>query len=97
MTSPEELTADLKVEREYYETNRAEYLKLYQGKFVLIRGQQMHGSFDTFEAAYTAGLDLFGNVPMFIRRVEESDPPVNLPSLFLGLLGGHVSARIIQV
>ncbi len=95
MTNPNELTVDLKVEREFYETNRAEYLRLYQGKFVLIRGQHMHGSFDTFEAAYTAGLDLFGNVPMFIRRVEASDPPINLPSLFLGLLGGHIPTRAI--
>lgn len=67
---------DLRTELEFYEQNRAKFVERYLDKFVLIKGQTLHGSFDNFAAAYSAGLNKFGNVPMFIRQVAVSDPPI---------------------
>ncbi|HWO56413.1 MAG TPA: hypothetical protein VNN55_02480 [bacterium] len=91
MTDHDKTGVDLTEERDFYEANKAEYLRLYNGKYVLIRNKTLHGTFDSFDAAYNQGIDLFGNVPMYIRKVDENDSPAMLPALFLGLLGGHVS------
>lgn len=88
MTEHEKNEVELKQERDFYEANKAEYLRLYKGKFVLIRDKELHGSFDSFDAAYNAGVDKFGNAPMLIRRVEEQDPTENIPAYYLGLLHG---------
>ena len=41
----------LQTELRFYETNKQEYLKLYPGQFVLIKGEQFIGSFTTEKEA----------------------------------------------
>ena len=38
--------ADLKREFEYYRANKADFLKKYEGKFIVIKGQEVLGAFD---------------------------------------------------
>ncbi len=51
----------LQTELEYFDKNKQEYLKLYKGQFVLIKGEDFGGAFTTDAEAYKAGLDKFGN------------------------------------
>jgi len=37
----------LQTELQFYEKNKQEYLKLYPGQFVLIKGEQFAGAFTT--------------------------------------------------
>ena len=52
----------LKEEQAFFEANRAALLKEHQGKFALIKGSELIGTFDTDENAYTEGVAKFGNV-----------------------------------
>lgn len=74
------------LERTYYDEHKVELLQHHEGKFVLIVGEALFGTFDRQEDAYAAGIARFGNVPMFIKLVQHDDPPVSIPALTLGLL-----------
>ncbi len=56
-------------ERIFFEAHHAELLARYPGKFVVLKGSELLSAFDTDAAAYTAGLEKFGNVPMYIRKI----------------------------
>jgi hypothetical protein len=81
---------DLARELEYFRTQKEELLRHFEHKFVLIKDQNLHGSFDSFKAAYEKGIELFGNVPMLIKRVERSESPLSFPALTLGILRANV-------
>lgn len=82
----EEMQDPLAEELRYYQEKRSDLLQHYKGKFVVIKGTELFGPLDTAEAAYEKGLEEFGNVPFLIKRVEESEAPVRLPALTLGLM-----------
>jgi hypothetical protein len=73
-------------ETRYFNEHRAELLKHYAGKFVLIVGAEFVGAYDRQEDAYAAGVSKHGNVPLFIKRVEDEDQTVSLPAMTLGLI-----------
>lgn len=79
----------LERELRVYEARRAEFLQHHAGKFVLIKGEEFVGAYDTQEAAYSAGVQRFGNEPMFIRLVAHEDRVEFLPALMHGVLVGH--------
>jgi hypothetical protein len=79
----------LAAELAYFEEHRAELLEHHKGKFVLIKGAELFGAFDTAEAAYAAGVGKFGNEPMFIRQVLDKDEEQSLPALMHGVLIAH--------
>lgn len=83
-------TEELRPELDFFQAQKEELLRHFEHKFVLIRGRELHGSFDSFAAAYERGLELFGNVPMLIKRVERDEPPLSFPALTLGILRGNV-------
>ena len=58
----------------YYREHKAEYVKLFPGLFVLIKGDQMLGPFPTAEAAHDVGLHTFGLVPFLVKRVLKREP-----------------------
>lgn len=76
----------LETELQFYEEQLPELLKHHPGKFVLIKGCELCGSFDTPKAAYEAGFNRFGNVAMLIRRVVEKQPVQFIPSLMHGFV-----------
>jgi hypothetical protein len=80
----------LEVELKFYNSIKADLLKSYEGKFVLIIGEQQLGIFDKAEDAYARGIELKGNVPMLIQAIEKNERVETIPSMVLGLINAHV-------
>lgn len=81
---------ELEQEIKYFESHREEWLKTYEGKFTLIKGEKLINTFTTAEEAYTEGIKQFGNVPFFIKQILKEDIPDSLPALTLGLINAHI-------
>jgi hypothetical protein len=76
----------LEQEREFYEAHLGDLLKGYAGRFVLIKGQELVGAFDTMDDALEEGARRFGLSSFLVRRVQPSPDVIEIPSLTLGLL-----------
>jgi hypothetical protein len=76
----------LQTELEYFQKHKQEYLKLYKGQFVLIKGKELSGAFTTEAEAYQAGLEKFGNEPFLIKQVLDNDGTVSYPALTVGMI-----------
>jgi hypothetical protein len=79
----------LQTEVQFYQKNKDEYLKLYKGQFVLIKGEKFIGVYTTDAEAYKAGLEQFGNQPFLIKQVLEDDTKVSYPALTIGAINMH--------
>lgn len=79
----------LQEERAFFDANLDLLLKEHRGKFALIKGSELIGTFDTDENAYIEGVARFGNVPFLIRRIEEKEPTAQFPALSFGLMRAH--------
>jgi len=77
---------NLKRELEFFESQKEELLKHHEGKYALIIGEELLGTFDSSAKAYASGISARGNVPMLIKRIERDETPGSIPSLTLGLL-----------
>jgi hypothetical protein len=58
-----------------YEARRAELVRSALGKWVLIKGHEVLGTFDAEMDAVRHGFRTLGHVPFFVRRIA----PVDLP------------------
>jgi hypothetical protein len=76
----------LQTELEYFQKHKSEFLKLYEGQFVLIKGETFAGTFTTEAEAYKAGLEKFGNKPFLTKQVLDNDETVYYPALTIGVL-----------
>lgn len=71
----------------FFEAMRAEWLKHYEGQFVLVHGKSLVGAFSTFEQAVNAGVSHFGIAPFLVRKVVAvSAEGSSTPALSLGLI-----------
>ncbi|MFA6240766.1 MAG: hypothetical protein WC655_07550 [Candidatus Hydrogenedentales bacterium] len=68
-----------------YEDNRNRLLASSEGEFVLIRGEEIAGTYGTVELAVDAGYNRWGNVPFFVKRIEQVDSVEQFVSNHLGL------------
>lgn len=85
----------LELERKYFSDHRAELLARYPGKFVLIKGEEIVGTYNTIEEALAEGARRFGLDPFLVRQVTEADEKeINIPALALGLLRADSSRPI---
>lgn len=75
----------LKQEYAYYKANKEQLLKEHLGSFVLVKGTEIIGFFDSEEKAYKVGLKRFGNEPFFMTRVTKEDTILQSPALYLGI------------
>jgi hypothetical protein len=82
--------APLTEELAYYDQHKAEFLSKYESKFVLIKGSELIGSYDSAEAAYFEGLRRFGNSPFLIKQVLREDRIEQIPALSLGILNASL-------
>jgi hypothetical protein len=78
------------VEIERYNELLPELLHASQGKFVVIKGRELLGVFDTNDEAYGAGLDRYGLTSFLLRPVRETQQMVSIPALQLGILRGRI-------
>jgi hypothetical protein len=76
----------LEQELTYYKSHLDELIQHYRGQYVLIKGNELAGSFTTEREAYEAGLAHFGNSAFLIRKVAKQEEIIAVPVLSLGLL-----------
>jgi hypothetical protein len=76
----------LDAERKFFDEHREELLRDYPGKFVVIKEQQILGSFDTIQDALGAGAREFGLASFLVRRTDQAPESFSIPALTLGIL-----------
>jgi hypothetical protein len=76
----------LDLERKTFASKSVEWGRLYAGKFIVVKEDQLVGAFDTIEDALAAGASRFGLTPFLVRRLGEPVEMVSVPALTLGLL-----------
>ena len=79
------MTEVLLEEIKTYEANRESLLGSYEGKFVLIHGEKVLGTFDTWMDAVARGYRELGNVPFLVRQVLKVHVPLSFVSNLLGV------------
>jgi len=73
-------------EREYYGIHLLDWIQGHPGKFVVIKGEEVLGFFDSLDEALSAGGARFGLSSFLVRRVGEQPETIDIPALTLGLL-----------
>ena len=76
----------LEQERQFYSENLDKWLTQHAGKFVLVKGEELLGAYETYEDALAEGARRFGLQSFLVRRVGDVEQEVNIPALTLGLL-----------
>ncbi len=84
----------LDTERQFYSENLAKWLGQYPGKFVLVKGRELIGTFDTDKDALSQGARLYGLDPFLVRRVQERQEEVSIPALTLGILRADTTRSV---
>ena len=73
-------------ETEFFDTHREEFARKYAGRFLLIKGEKLIGSYSTRDRAVTEGVKRYGQGPFLVRAPEEDTPVFSVPALALGIL-----------
>ena len=68
-----------------YARHREQLLATAEGKFVLIRGHEVSGVYNSTMDAITAGYQRFGNVPFLVKQVVLVETPLSFVSPLLGV------------
>ena len=61
----------LQKEYDFFLAHLNEFSEQHLNEFVVIKGEQVVGFFNSYEKALRDGLKQFGNVPFFIKEVQE--------------------------
>lgn len=78
----------LAVEREYLKENQEELRQEYPGKYLLIKGTEVHGAYETRDQAIAAGVRQYPEpgASFLVRSVEDvADPVFHNPALSIGV------------
>lgn len=75
----------LATELEFYEEHRESLASAHPGRFLLIHGRALHGSYDTLDAALAAGFSKFGSQPFLAREAGTDAIEFSAPALMLGV------------
>ena len=71
----------------HYKENEARFKEIAYGKYVILKGAKDYGFFDTDEAAYDAGVQLFGyDDPFCIQWIIDEDMIVDYPAYEVGFI-----------
>lgn len=81
------MPAPLSTELGFFEAHRAEWLRAAAGKWALVRGEELVGTFDTAENAYVEGVRRFGNTSFLVKQIAPTDTVHSSPAFALGLIG----------
>jgi len=79
------MTEVLSKELKTYQANLENLLGSHDGKFVLIHGEKILGTFDSQMDAITRGYRELGNVPFLVKQVLKVDVPLSFVSNLLGV------------
>jgi hypothetical protein len=80
MTEDDALAA-LAEERATYRDRLPELVRKHEGRFALIKGQNVIGVFSDRSAALEEGYRRFGIVPSLVRQIAASEAVVYLPNV----------------
>lgn len=80
----------LEKELEFYKEHLNEWLAHYEGKFAVIKGTELIGTFTKMEEAYGEGVKRFGSEAFLIKRVAKDEPTEEIPAYFLGLSNARI-------
>jgi hypothetical protein len=83
------MSSPLEQERKFFREHRAEWEKTYAGKFVLVKGEALVGTFDAADTAVSEGIRKFGTESFLVRNVGEKEEEIRIPALMLGLLNAN--------
>ena len=75
----------LEPELQFFGQNHLKWREIYLGKFVLVKGWNLIGAFETAEEAISNGARLFGTDSFLVRRVDAEEEQIYIPALALGL------------
>ena len=81
----DEVVHALELEIKAFEQRRAELERTYPSKFVVIKGDQLVGAWDTLDAAASEAVRRFGRGPYLIRQVGAAPPVMPASVLFHNL------------
>lgn len=81
------MTDPLAREKAYLRENLRELSEKYPGKYLVIKGEAVHGNFETFREGVREGARMFGAGPFLVRSVLQPDDPAppDIPALSLGI------------
>lgn len=71
---------NLDTEVEYFDQHRIEWLEHHGGKIALVKGNSIHGFYDTYDNALIAGYEKFGIVSFLLKEVRLKDEILFFPS-----------------
>jgi hypothetical protein len=66
----------LETELKTYYKHKDSLLATDEGRYVLVYGDQILGTFDTEDDAIDVGYDRLGNVPMLVKQIERVETPL---------------------
>lgn len=69
----------LEEEARYFYSHKSELVRLFENRYVLIRGSEVIAAFDDFWSAVDAGFDRFGPTPFLAKRVLREEPHLFFP------------------
>ncbi len=70
-------------EQAVYEANLTGWLSGHEGEYVLIKGDQVAGFYESRDEALTAGYSRFGIGPLFVKQVWPSEPVHHIPNALI--------------
>jgi hypothetical protein len=76
----------LEEEIHYFQENQETWKSQYPGKFVLVKGSELIGAYDTMQIALDEGSRRFGLASYLIRRIGEVVEEISIPALTMGIL-----------
>ncbi len=86
----------LEEERRYYDEHLDEWLNRFAGRVVLVKGQELVGTFDNEDDALAEGARRFGRESFLVRRVLPEQEKVSVPALALGLLSADPPRTVLR-
>jgi hypothetical protein len=68
----------LEEELQFFAEKKVDWLPVHVGKFALVKGRELLGTFDTGEAAIAEGARRFGSQSFLVRQVNAADENMGL-------------------
>jgi hypothetical protein len=76
----------LEQELTYFQANKADLLAHHAGKFALIHGLNLVGTYTSFGEAFEEGVKQFGIEPFLVQHVSDQPDQIQYPALIVGRL-----------
>jgi hypothetical protein len=80
----------LEKELKFLYANKDKLLKAYGSKFIVIKGEDIGGAYDTMSQALQGAALAYGTENVLIRRATDTDVEISIPALTLGILNADI-------